>query len=65
MKIKFNGNLENIDACTLADLITSKKVNRDNVVVEHNLNIIDKNKLAGVELKENDVIEVLSFIGGG
>ena len=65
MLIKFNGTLENVDVVSLADLVSEKKINCAKVVIEHNLNIIDKDKLAAVILQENDVIEILSFIGGG
>jgi len=65
MLIKFNGTLEEVEAKSLADLVKEKNINCARVVIEHNLNIIDKDKLADVTLQDNDVIEVLSFIGGG
>ena len=65
MKIQFNGKIEDTQAKNLEDLIVSKNIDIANVVIEHNVNIIEKNKLSSIILQENDVVEILSFIGGG
>ena len=65
MQVKLNGKIEDIKAETLGELVKLKGFNCARVVIEHNLRIIDKNDLANVVLCDNDVVEVLSFIGGG
>ena len=44
-----------------------KKLNdtKERVVVEVNLNIIHKEEYDSFIVKENDSLEVLSFVGGG
>ncbi len=56
-KIKENSNI--------SEILTYLKLNKNYVVVEVNFNIIPKEKYDSFLLKENDSIEVLSFVGGG
>ncbi|MFA6142628.1 MAG: sulfur carrier protein ThiS [Candidatus Omnitrophota bacterium] len=66
MKIRINGKEENLDRPkNLADLIRAKGLVPEHVVVEYNLKIILAGEWAGVALKENDSIEIISFVGGG
>jgi sulfur carrier protein len=65
MQIRINGRIEEVNAKTLDELIKLKGFDCQRVVIEHNLNIIDKLELKKVHLKPNDTIEILSFIGGG
>ncbi|WP_058485750.1 sulfur carrier protein ThiS [Defluviitalea phaphyphila] len=66
MKIILNGKKENVqENITLMDLILSKNLNPDTIVVEYNLNIVKKEEWSNTFLKENDSIEVLRFVGGG
>jgi thiamine biosynthesis protein ThiS len=37
----------------------------DHIVVEHNLNITSKADWQKIALKEDDSIEIVSFVGGG
>ncbi|MCP4682551.1 MAG: sulfur carrier protein ThiS [Desulfobacterales bacterium] len=66
MTITVNGKKEEIlEATSIIDFLVRKNLNPDKVVVEHNLNIIDKKALKDIMLKENDTLEVLRFVGGG
>jgi sulfur carrier protein len=65
MQVKLNGKNEDVKAVTLSELVQLKGFNCARVVIEHNLKIVPEEKLAQTDLKENDVIEVLAFIGGG
>jgi thiamine biosynthesis protein ThiS len=65
MQVKLNGKPEDIKANTLAELVKLKGFNCARVVIEHNLKIVSEEKLGEIILNENDVIEVLAFIGGG
>ena len=66
IKIKVNGsdNLINKDT-KLADLINNLKIPIKKVAIELNQEIIDKKKLNKINLKKNDKIEIVHFIGGG
>jgi len=61
-----NGKQEVLkDSISIGEYIMQKGLNPDTVVVEHNYNIIQKEEWSNVFLKENDVLEVLRFVGGG
>ncbi len=50
---------------TVIDLLNDYNLNKDRVVVEINLEIVENEKYETYILKEHDAIEIISFIGGG
>lgn len=66
LKVRLNG-LEVLlsHAVTLEQFLSDRQLALDFVVVEYNGDIIKKEKLAAIVLKEQDEIEVLQFVGGG
>lgn len=66
MVIKINGKEVVIERPgNLADLICGKGLVPEHVVVEHNFKITPAGEWAGIILKDNDNIEIISFVGGG
>ena len=66
IKIKVNGKITTIvDKITLAELINDLKIPIRKVAIEFNKEIVDKKRIRKLELKNNDVIEIVHFIGGG
>ena len=66
MIIKINGKDTMVDGFTnLTDVITNKRLVPDHIVIEYNFRIIPKEEWADIKLKENDNIEIISFVGGG
>jgi thiamine-phosphate pyrophosphorylase len=66
MKIRLNGKDEMLDnGSTIQDLVTRRGLRSDGLVVEHNANLIPREKWALTYVKENDTIETISFVGGG
>jgi len=66
IKIKINGKINKIDDKTkLSDLVKNLKVPLKNVAIELNREIVDKKNLNKINLKVNDRIEIVHFIGGG
>lgn len=66
MHVTVNGKEEAIDAgVSLDQLLASRAINPHAVVVEVNLDIIPRERLASVVLKEGDTVEILRFVGGG
>ena len=66
IKIKINGKLSSInDNLSLLNLINRLKIPLKKVAIELNQEIIDKNNLKTIKLKNNDKIEIVHFIGGG
>ena len=66
IKIKINGKINKIDDKTkLSDLVKNLKVPLKKVAIELNREIVDKKNLKKINLKNNDKIEIVNFIGGG
>ena len=66
IKIKINGKFSMInDNLSLSQLLKRLKIPLKKVAIELNEEIIDKNKLSKIKLKNNDKIEIVHFIGGG
>lgn len=66
MHIQVNGESREIaDGSTVSALLRELELRADQVAVEINLKILDRQEFDGWILAENDCIEILSFIGGG
>ena len=66
IKIKINGKINKIDDKTkLSDLVKNLEVPLKKVAIELNREIVDKKNLHKINLKVNDKIEIVHFIGGG
>ena len=66
IKIKINGKTNKIgDKTKLSDLIKNLKVPLKKVAIELNREIVDKKNLNKINLRTNDKIEIVHFIGGG
>jgi len=66
IKITVNGKISRIkDNLSLLSYVKKLKIPIKKVAVELNEEIIDKNKLSKIKLKNNDKIEIVHFIGGG
>ena len=66
IKIKINGKVKDVeDNSKLSSIIENLKIPLKKVAIELNNEIVDKKKLNNINLKKNDKIEVVHFIGGG
>ena len=66
IKIKVNGKIKTIiDKLTLYELINDLKIPITKVAIELNKEIINKKQIKKIKLENNDIIEIVHFIGGG
>ena len=66
IKIMLNGKNKSIDhGYSLNELVNNLHIPIKKVAIEFNKEIIDKKKIKKIKLKNNDVIEIVHFIGGG
>ena len=66
IKIKLNGRFKSINKnSTLFNIIQKNKIPLAKVAIELNQKIVDKKKIKNINLKNNDKIEIVHFIGGG
>ena len=65
-KIQLNGKKVIIKSnCSIFDLLKKYKLSKKKVAIEYNGVIIHKEKFRKKNLKNNDKIEIVHFIGGG
>lgn len=50
---------------SLTNILLYLGINSDNIVVEHNQQIINKSKFNHLFFKNNDSIEIITIVGGG
>ena len=66
MKIRVNGKVKSISSkYSMLDLVKILKIPLKKVAIELNQEIIDKKNIKKINLKKNDKIEIVHFIGGG
>jgi len=66
MGVRINGEeLTFVPMMSVADLIAQRKIRPESVVVEYNGALLTRDKWDAIVLKENDALEILSFVGGG
>ena len=66
MGVRINGEGKTfVSLTTVAALIEQRKIRPETAVVEYNGAILGRDKWEVTVLKENDALEILSFVGGG
>ena len=66
MILTLNGKQESIaKPLSLDALVAAKGLCPEKIVVEHNFSIISKEDWPKIMLKNQDIIEIISFVGGG
>ena len=66
IKIRINGKIKTIkENSNLLNIIKNFKIPLKKVAIELNQEIVDKKKLNKINVKTNDKIEIVHFIGGG
>ncbi|HHT9159383.1 MAG: thiamine biosynthesis protein ThiS [Planctomycetes bacterium GWF2_39_10] len=66
MKITLNGELKECpDGITVEKLLDLYKIDKNRTAVELNLQVVPRKEHSSRILKEADVLEVITFVGGG
>jgi len=66
IKIKVNGKVKSISSnYKMSNLVENLKIPIKKVAIELNKEIIDKKNINKINLKKDDKIEIVHFIGGG
>ncbi len=63
--VKINGEEKEIAGKNLLEYLKEAGFEPERIVVERNLDIIPKDELGNTIIQDEDVIEVLRFVGGG
>jgi len=66
MEIIFNGKPRELESSiTIQEFLDQLQLDCTQVVVEHNRNIIARQRLEETLLNNSDTLEVIHFVGGG
>lgn len=66
MQVIINGEkLEIPDQLSIEDLIQHLKLTTARLAVERNREVVRRTDWPGIQLEENDQIEIIHFVGGG
>ena len=63
--VMINGEAKEIAGKNLLEYLKENGFNQEQLVVERNFEIISKEQFGSVTIQDEDVIEVLRFVGGG
>ena len=63
--VMINGEEKEIAGKNLLEYLKENGFNPEHLVVERNFEIIQKEQFGNVTIQDEDVIEVLRFVGGG
>jgi len=65
MRVTINGKVEEVQATTMADLLSAKGIESRMVTIEQNGQMVAKDQMVSAAIREGDQIEILFFMGGG
>ena len=66
MQVRVNGEVRSLsETVTIAELLDQLKLKREGIAVEVNRRIVPRAQHVSSCLKDGDVVEVVTFVGGG
>ncbi|HEX4347064.1 MAG TPA: sulfur carrier protein ThiS [Vicinamibacterales bacterium] len=66
MKITLNGDPYELDGpTTVSGLLERLQIDSRRVAVEHNLDVLKRQKFDETRVQEGDRVEIVNFVGGG
>ena len=67
MEVMVNGEKRAIseEVQTVDQLLAHLHINKETVVVEHNLKILKRREMSESKVKEGDSVEIIKFVAGG
>lgn len=63
--VKINGELRDVTGKTVSECLAADGYDVKRVAVERNGQIVPKARYDGIVLEDDDVVEIVSFVGGG
>ncbi len=63
--VKINGKKFDIDGNKLIDYLAAENYDSKRIAVERNGEIVPKSQYTEIVLADGDIIEIVSFVGGG
>jgi len=67
MALRINGQEQDmaLETATLMDVVLARGLKPERVVIEYNGSVVPREHWFTVNVVDNDIIEIVSFVGGG
>ena len=66
IEIQLNGQIHKFEtSLSIEQLLNKLSINKKKVAVELNKSVVPKQKYSSIKIANQDVVEILTFIGGG
>ena len=65
MNVYVNGELREVEATSLAELVTNLDLPVARIAIELNREVVRRSEWGNTSLKDEDRIEIVHFVGGG
>lgn len=65
MKIRLNGRETETACTTLLELVAEQDLETASLIAEYNFQVVRQEVWQNTRLSDGDVVELLSFVGGG
>lgn len=63
--VRINGEELDVAGSTLSEYLSKTDYDANRIAVEINNNILPKDKYSKTVLRDGDIVEIVSFVGGG
>jgi thiamine biosynthesis protein ThiS len=66
IEIQLNGQIHKLEtSLSIEQLLNKLSINKKKVAVELNKSVVPKQKYSSIKIANQDVVEIVTFIGGG
>jgi thiamine biosynthesis protein ThiS len=65
MTVTINGEQRELEASTVAELVTALGLKPDRIAIEQNLEIVARGTWDAAPVRDGDRFEIVHFVGGG
>ena len=66
IEIQLNGQIHKLETnLSIEQLLNKLSINKKKVAVELNKSVVPKQKYSSIKIANQDVVEIVTFIGGG
>ncbi|MBP9837144.1 MAG: sulfur carrier protein ThiS [Proteobacteria bacterium] len=65
LELQINGERKKVSSLNVEQLISELSLENKKIAVELNKEIISRNNYSSTVLKSGDILEIISFVGGG
>ena len=65
INIRINGETKSVEQMNVGELVAALGYSYDKVALEYNMVVLPRNLWAETLIRDGDIFEIVSFVGGG